>query len=118
MSAVWRVRLAEQAEQDLLGITRWTIENFGARQAEVYAQTLSLAIEALLDGPDVPGAHVREDIGPDMRTLHVARQGRKGRHFVVFRSAAEQTIDVLRLLHDSMDLAQHLPSAHDPKSTH
>jgi toxin ParE1/3/4 len=118
MSAVWRVRLAEQAEQDILGITRWTVENFGARQGEVYAQTLTLAIEALLHGPDVLGAHVREDIGPGIRTLNVARQGRKGRHFVVFRPTAEQTIDVLRLLHDSMDLARHLPSAHDPKSTH
>lgn len=118
MRAVWRVRLAEQAEQDLLGITLWTVENFGPRQAEVYAETLTLAIEALHDGPDVLGASGREDIGPSMHTLHVARQGRKGRHFVVFRSAPEQTIDVLRLLHDSMDLAQHLPSANDPKNTH
>lgn len=117
MSAEWRVRLAEQAEQDLLGITHWTIDNFGVRQSEVYAQTLSLAIEALHDGPDVLGVQVREDIGPGMRTLHVARHGQKGRHFVVFRPAPEQTIDVLRLLHDSMDLAQHLPAAHGPEST-
>ncbi len=57
------------------------------------------------------GARQREDIGPGIRTLHVARKGRKGRHLVVFRVASppnEQVIDVLRLLHDSMDLA---PSA-------
>jgi toxin ParE1/3/4 len=35
--------------------------------------------------------------------------GRKGRHFVVFRIADAQTIDVIRLLHDSMDVAKHLP---------
>lgn len=113
MSGAWRVRLAEQAEQDVLGILLWTVENFGARQAEVYAQTLLLAIEALHDGLDVLGANVREDIGPDIHTLHVARQGRKGRHFVVFRPAPEQTIDVLRLLHDSMDLARHMPAVND-----
>jgi toxin ParE1/3/4 len=36
--------------------------------------------------------------------------GRKGRHFVVFRMPDGQTIDVIRLLHDSMDLAKHLPA--------
>lgn len=35
--------------------------------------------------------------------------GRKGRHLVVFRFADGQVIDVIRLLHDSMDLAKHLP---------
>ncbi len=115
MSSVWRVRLAEQAELDLLSITLWTVENFGAQQAEIYAQTLSLAIEALHDGPEVLGATARDDLGLGVRTLHAVRQGRNGRHFVVFRTAPEQTIEVLRLLHDSMDLARHLPSANDRK---
>jgi toxin ParE1/3/4 len=114
MSQAWRVRLAERAEEDLLGITVWTLENFGSQQAEIYAETLSLAIEALLDGPEILGCTAREDIGPSVRTLHVARQGRKGRHFVVFRTAPEQTIEVLRLLHDSMDLARHLLLANGP----
>ncbi len=113
MSSVWRVRLAEQAELDLLSITLWTVENFGAQQAEIYAQTLSLAIEALHDGPEVLGATARDDLGLGVRTLHAARQGRNGRHFVVFRTAPEQTIEVLRLLNDSMDLARHLSSAND-----
>ena len=115
MSLVWRVRLAEQAERDLLGITLWTVENFSVQQAEIYVETLSLAIEALHDGPEVLGVTVRDDLGLGVRTLHVARQDRKGRHFVVFRAAPEQTIEVLRLLHDSMDLARHLPSANDQK---
>jgi toxin ParE1/3/4 len=113
MSSVWRVRLAEQAELDLLGITLWTLENFGAQQAQAYAKSLSLAIEALHDGPEIFGVTVRDDIGLGVRALHVARQGRKGRHFVVFRIAPERTIEVLRLLHDSMDLPRHLPAAND-----
>ena len=115
MSSVWRVRLAEQAELDLLSITLWTVENFGTQQAEIYVETLSLAIEDLHDGPEILGATVRDDLGLSIRTLHVARQGRNGRHFVVFRTAPEQTIEVLRLLHDSMDLARHLPFANDRK---
>lgn len=50
------------------------------------------------------------DIAPGIRTLHVARQGRKGRHLVMFRVAPERVIEVLRLLHDSMDLSRHWPN--------
>lgn len=110
MSRSWRVRLAQQAEFDLFEISKWTAENFGARQAEYYGEIVSLAIEALNDGPEILGSKARDEIGQGIRTLHVARHGRKGRHFVVFRVSDEGVLDVLRLLHDSMDLARHLPA--------
>ena len=40
MSAVWKVLLADQAELDLLEITIWTVEKFGDRQADEYAETI------------------------------------------------------------------------------
>ena len=113
MSLVWHIRLTVQAEKDLLDITRWTAENFGTRQAEHYAETITLAIEALYHGPEILGAKLRDDIGTGVRTLHVARQGRKGRHFVAFSVSEGHIINVLRLLHDSMDLATHLPEDHN-----
>lgn len=109
MSLAWQVRLASEAEQDLLDIILWTAENFGNKQAEHYAETIALAIEALHDGPDILGSKVRDEIGMGIRTLHVARQGRKGRHFVAFSVSEGHIINILRLLHDSMDLAIHLP---------
>ncbi|MEY4507146.1 MAG: hypothetical protein RL297_1724 [Pseudomonadota bacterium] len=109
MSTVWAVRLADKAEHDLFDALVWTADQFGALQADDYLETLTLALEALIDGPNIVGCKVRDDIGQGIRTLHVARLGRKGRHFVVFRIADAQTIDVIRLLHDSMDLAKHLP---------
>ena len=109
MSPVWAVRLAEKAERDLLDALVWTTDQFGALQADDYLETLTLALEALTDGPNMVGSKVRDDIGLGIRTLHVARLGRKGRHLVVFRFADGQVIDVIRLLHDSMDLAKHLP---------
>lgn len=108
MSVAWKVRLAARAESDFSEIVTWTLENFAQRQAETYAETLALAIEALHDGPEQLGVKARDDIGPGIRTLHVDRQGRSGRHFVVFSEAPDQCIDVLRLLHDSMDLAGQL----------
>ena len=109
MSLAWQVRLASQAEQDLFDIILWTAENFGTKQAEHYAETIALAIEALHDGPDILGSKVRDEIGMGIRTLHVARQGRKGRHFVAFSVSEGHIINILRLLHDSIDLAIHLP---------
>jgi toxin ParE1/3/4 len=112
MRQVWTVRLGQQAEQDYIEILQWTTKTFGEGQASTYAETMALAIEALEDGPDVLGARARDDIQPGVQTLHVARQGRAGRHFVVFRATGSE-IDVLRLLHDSMDLPRHLPAAND-----
>jgi toxin ParE1/3/4 len=113
MSLAWHIRLAGQAEQDLLDITLWTAENFGKQQAEQYAETIAMAIEALHDGPEILGAKVRDEIGTGIHTLHVARQGRKGRHFVAFTVSEGHIINVLRLLHDGMDLAKHLPEEHN-----
>jgi toxin ParE1/3/4 len=93
-------------------IVRWTVGRFGRRQARIYARTLASAIEALTRGPSVPGATARDEIGPGLFSLHVARQGRRGRHFILFRVQGENpsVIDVLRLLHDAMDLARHVPT--------
>jgi toxin ParE1/3/4 len=114
MSKLWQVRLAEQVELDLQNISVWTSENFGLQQAAAYLETITLAIEALFEGPAILGAKERSEIGPRIFTLHVARLGRKGRHFVVFKISQGQTIDVLRLLHDSMDLASNLEVDRNP----
>jgi toxin ParE1/3/4 len=113
MNLFWHVRLASQAAQDLFDIVSWTAKNFGTHQAEYYAETITLAIEALHDGPETMGIKAREDIGSGILTLHVARHGRKGRHFVVLNTSEGRIINVLRLLHDSMDLARHLPEDND-----
>lgn len=115
MSLAWRVRLAARAERDLIDIAQWTREHFGARQAGIYLETVFLALEALTQGPQTIGAKARDEIGPGIRTLHIARGGRKGRHFIAFRPGPDGMLDVLRVLHDSMDLSrqlQDLPPTH------
>lgn len=107
------VRLTASAETDFRDIVHWTSEQFGEAQAEVYAETLSGALQALTGGPAIPGARARDDIAKGIFTLHVARKGRKGRHLVMFRIGREgdrNVIEVLRLLHDAMDLQRPLPA--------
>lgn len=113
----WPVRLTVAAEGDFRQILTWTAAGFGDQQAGVYGETLSAALQALTARPTIAGVRARSDIGKGMYTLHVARQGRKGRHFVVFRIARESShdvIEVLRLLHDSLDLQRHLPADDEP----
>lgn len=111
----WTVRLTASAENDFQQIVDWTLDQFGDAQALAYAETLALALAALSDGPAVAGVRRRDEIAKGLRSLHIGRQGRKGRHFIMFRVAADdRAIEVLRLLHDSMDLPRHIdPSAAD-----
>ncbi|TAL84390.1 MAG: type II toxin-antitoxin system RelE/ParE family toxin [Candidimonas sp.] len=108
----WIVRLSASAEADYRQILLWTVENFGVLQARVYAETLMSNLKELSGGPEIIGVKGRPEIGSEIRTLHVARNGRKGRHFIMFRVDSipgQNVIDVLRILHDSMDLERHLP---------
>lgn len=112
----WPVRLAAAAEADFQDILHWTVGQLGEVQARAYAETLTAALEALTAGPTVLGAKARDDIAKGLFTLHVARHGRRGRHFVLFRIGQDQgreVIEILRLLHDAMDLPHHLPPTDD-----
>jgi toxin ParE1/3/4 len=107
----WRVRLGGAAELDFANILKWTTENFGPRQSRIYRDTLVRAIGELADGPDVAGS--RDEIMRGLHTLHVARHGRRGSHFLMYRVATKTTIEIVRILHDRMDLQRHIPSATD-----
>jgi plasmid stabilization system protein ParE len=74
------------------------LERNGCYRARIYGDTLSAALVALTAAPTTVG------------TLHVARVGHKGRHFVLCRVGRDKRqphIEVLRLLHDAMDLKLH-----------
>lgn len=106
----WTIRLSAAAQNDFAGIIDWTIEQFGKRQATTYARALTAAIQELDAGPSQAGVKQRPEIGDGMFTFHVARRSRKGRHFILFRVPDPQarTLEIVRLLHDSMDLPRHV----------
>ena len=110
-TGLWDVQLSARAGDDFDEIIDWTADRFGRRQANSYVTTLSEALRALSRGPTVTGVRTRPEIGSHIYTLHVARGGRRGRHFILFRVDQEEarTIVVLRILHDAMDLVRHVP---------
>ncbi len=100
----WRIRLGREAENDFSRILAWTRERFGEHQFGVYKITLVQALAALEDGPEIPGSCARDEILPGLRILHVARKGRGGRHFILYRAGEGQLVEIIRFLHDAMDV--------------
>ena len=101
--------MAAAAQADFRDILTWTAERVGETQARTYAKTLSSAISAHTGSPRIAGIRTRDDIARGVHTFHVARGGHKGRHFIVFRIRTvpeTSVLEVLRILHDAMDLPQ------------
>ncbi len=105
----WRIRLSAEAEADIDEILGYTLETFGEAQADRYRSLLAEALGELSQRPDVPYSRNRDDVRPGLRSLHIARRDNKGRHLILFRTADGQVVDVLRVLHDAMELKRHLP---------
>lgn len=104
-----RVILGKLAEDDLANIAGWTAENFGARQADAYIEAILDTIDEL-SGDDPPiRSKARDEIAPGVRTLHMAKAGRRGRHLLVYTISAD-AITIVRILHDSMEVWRHLPN--------
>lgn len=110
-NSVLTLALSARASEDYRGIIRWSVEQFGSAQGRAYASVINATLEDLLAGRGTIEGRARPDIAAGIFSIHVARHGRKGRHFVIFRLVprqASQRIEVLRILHDAMDLPRHL----------
>lgn len=87
--------------------------HFGEAQARAYEIIVTDALVCLTAGPNARGVRSRDDLTRGLPSLHVARKKRNGRHVILFRvdNSEMRTLVVLRVLHDSMDFARHLPTA-------
>ena len=104
-----RLILSLRAESDLRGVLRQTHEHWGPRQRERYRALIEAAFEDLVRNSSSPRSRARDDIRPGIRTLHLARRGQPARHLVVYRVAPDGTVQIVRVLHDTMDLRRHTP---------
>ncbi len=96
------LRLTRRAEASLVEIARWTIENFGHRQAELYETELLSRCDAILNGQ----AHSRScavlvDDADDLRFV------RAGEHFLVYLDRPDEVV-IVDMLHSRSDLPRHV----------
>jgi toxin ParE1/3/4 len=101
--------LGKLAEDDLDYIARWTAEHFGARQAAVYVDAILDTIDELSTAEPVR-SKARDEIAAGLRTLHMAKPGRRGSNLLLYVGNGD-TLTILRILHDSMEISRHVPEA-------
>ena len=100
------IQTAALADADFRAVLRWTEVVWGRR----YAQRLAATLARLEDGPTMFGTADRADLGPGILILRMSSSGPPARHILLFRvdeAAAEPTVMVLRIFHESIDPALH-----------
>ena len=94
-----RYRLSEETQNDLRGISLYTQENLGNKQAKHYLVELAAGFENIARSPKLGKS--RDEIERGIRSFPVSR------HIIFYRTVPE-CIDIVRVLHTSMDIKRHL----------
>ena len=94
-----QLRLKPKAKQDLVEIFEFTAKSYGIAQAEKYQDDLFEGMLLLLDQDHLGKNYPYSD--RPYRKLHV------NRHLVFYR-IEEKSCIIVRILHDRMDVRNHL----------
>lgn len=92
-----RLQLAAQAKADFRDILAYTLTTWGESQLAKYRARINGALHVILQNPSAG----RPSVKPTLKVLAV------GHHRVYYRTI-EDTIYVVRILHERMDTSRHL----------
>lgn len=95
-----RYVLSPAARADLEQIWDYSGDRWGDGQAEKYVYEIQRAIERVVDNPEIGRAC--DEVRPDYRKHAV------GSHTLYYRIVSVDMIDVVRILHQRMDIDRHL----------
>ncbi len=113
-----RVVIDIDARVDAVAIVNTSFLSFGRAAAERYAKLITQSYADLAARPERPGARVFEDdvylyhLRWSRRTADAGERVGRPRHLVVYRYDVD-SIQVLRLLHDRMDIGERIRSSGD-----
>ena len=105
-----RLRVAARAAADRRNALRASRSMFGRSAAQAYAALIRRAYTLLSENPQRPGVHRPDGLSESVHLFHLrhartrATPPKQPRHIVVF-TYDDTTLTILRLLHDSMDIA-------------
>ena len=113
-------RISNAARADIVDILRLSQAQFGDQARQRYQALILAALQALASTPYRIGSHDLDELAPSLRSYHLiySRQQAKHphgtvknpRHIVFYRVANDDVIEVVRLLHDAMEVQLHLPN--------
>jgi toxin ParE1/3/4 len=108
-----RLRIAARAVEERRNALRASRLMFGRSAAQAYGALIRRAYMLLSEDPQRAGVRRPDDLEEGVYLFHLrhartrATPPKQPRHIVVF-SYDDTTLTVLRLLHDSMDVDQHI----------
>jgi toxin ParE1/3/4 len=94
-------RLAKAAQDDLREIRDYTRISWGDKQARHYLSEIKECFETLVKNPELGKS--RDEVREGLRSINV------GRH-VIFYRVGDSAIEVARILHGRMDVAERFES--------
>lgn len=111
-----RLRLSDEANDDVDGIWHYTVTMYGFEQASNYIVLLRQAFLDIEENPERPSSRRHPELGPRVRSYRIElskdRSGtgiKTARHIVFYTLQHEDLVLVVRILHDQMDPLKHLP---------
>ena len=118
-----KLSITHPARADLTDIRRYIIDRYGRAVADAYDALLKQAIRDVWEDPYRPGSQERLDIGANIRSYHSALSRERSaskikspRHFILYFLPHDDEVAISRVLHDSRDLARHIPGDHLEKA--
>lgn len=121
---VLRLRIADAARADMEDLLAWSEQRFGVAARRRYEALLAAALLDVAEDGSRPGIQARPELGAGIFSDHLffsrkrAASGASGggagkvqrpRHLLVGRMAEPGHADIVRVLHDAMELSRHLP---------
>ncbi|MCL8061241.1 type II toxin-antitoxin system RelE/ParE family toxin [Pseudomonas aeruginosa] len=112
-----KYRISHDAQADIVDILRFTHNRFGDAARRRYQALIGAALEAVATDPQQVGSISREELGAGLRSIHLVycrsmpNVGKvaRPRHSVLYRVAADQVLEVVRVLPDSLGMDRHRP---------
>lgn len=101
-----RVVRSPRARRDIADVLRYTSDRWGKAQAREYRDLIGDALRAVAADPScgtVRGSR------PGILSYPIKQLGRDARHILFYRITGAGSVEIVRLLHDSMEFDQHLP---------
>ena len=95
-----KVILRQKAIDDLNDIWDYTFEKWSAKQADKYYATIKLSCSGIGQNPDIGKEY--DGISNNLLGL------KSGKHIIFYKSISDERIEVVRILHERMDLKKRI----------
>jgi toxin ParE1/3/4 len=116
---VFSYYFSQSALKDIIEVLAWSEDKFGVRARLRYEELIEAAIRDIVKDSSRLGIKSRPELGSKIKTYHLTCSRKhvrdsspivkKPRHIIVFRFVSDKQIEIVRVLHDAMEIKKHLP---------